>query len=777
MGQCQTGDDAPCQPHCDEKHLQGLHVPPVCIRVLARNNQLIDQPEPKPGGEDHSDMPQAHLYAHLQVLEDQDEREEQVRNTVEPWRRGEVLEKLAPIFQDELQKFGEELDNWHMHVREATRQPDAVAAGISDFTPPFKLTWAEEARKLPVVIPGANLSVASRLPQRFVQAMVTRGIKRLAEGRVAVAMVAGEPCSDQGCIRDMGLLSGKSMLQIFCERVRRLTTLVNQYMAAPGRPGTGAAGCIIPVVLMVPRDNLEEVAQYARERENWGLGGELQLLAAEEMPVTDPTGRVLLASPTELFTAPAGSGSIFNVLIASDGFADLRSRQVSKVYMATMDNLLCKVADPLFLGYAETLQVDACVKTTVRHRREVPYGCLVSRLSEHHPAHGLVLDFPSLPLHVTDRPVPPAQGHGLLFRVSDAGQYVVSTSNIQKLAVLSGRKRQPRMEVVEAYDLATGEYGLQEGLRLTIPAGVAVEQGSLAALEVEHELAFAIKDTTPFSDEEAIFALGQEHQRWVRQGGGRFTDDAAAATEVSSACEISPLVSYDGEGLNALFPDEIDLPLFVGADGEAPDPNAPFGRKGTTVTASEVPITARSEPGLARSACTWKPAVRFEEDTASGIFEGAGGSECIDLEDTNVGEEAGQKVQAVSGYNEDAVMRYVSIRERQLAHDGSVTPRTRQRKLRVAFMKKADEQMEQTLPYIGVQSQALDPLSALDLVDPLHVKKDMTGKSSIDTKEGGRTSLDLSAAAQEQAEEDGVVGRGVGRKSEKARASKAAGTT
>jgi len=52
----------------------------------------------------------------------------------------------------------------------------------------------------------------------------------------------------------------------------------------------------------------------------------------------------------------------------------------------------------------------------------------------------------------------------------------------------------------------------------------------------------------------ACSALGQVHQAWLAAAGAKFHNTSTPGLTLDSRCEISPLVSYDGEDLQGLFP-------------------------------------------------------------------------------------------------------------------------------------------------------------------------------------------------------------------------------
>lgn len=66
----------------------------------------------------------------------------------------------------------------------------------------------------------------------------------------------------------------------------------------------------------------------------------------------------------------------------------------------------------------------------------------------------------------------------------------------------------------------------------------------------------------------ALMALGKLHQQWIRSAGGSFCENKVASENDDSKCEISPLVSYDGEDLSGQFMHPIQLPFYLPSQQE-----------------------------------------------------------------------------------------------------------------------------------------------------------------------------------------------------------------
>ena len=89
----------------------------------------------------------------------------------------------------------------------------------------------------------------------------------------------------------------------------------------------------------------------------------------------------------------------------------------------------------------------------------------------------------------------------------------------------------------------------------------------------------------PDSPQTAVQAVGQLHQHWIIRAGGSFVDAKVAGETEDLKCEISPLVSYDGEDLEGQFLRPLALPFYLPSQMEFTDfsaATAPLARRPST---------------------------------------------------------------------------------------------------------------------------------------------------------------------------------------------------
>jgi len=73
------------------------------------------------------------------------------------------------------------------------------------------------------------------------------------------------------------------------------------------------------------------------------------------------------------------------------------------------------------------------------------------------------------------------------------------------------------------------------------------------------------------SPQTALMAVGRLHQSWIAKAGGSFFENKVASENDDGKCEISPLVSYEGEDLAGQFMEPIQLPYYLPSQQEIPE--------------------------------------------------------------------------------------------------------------------------------------------------------------------------------------------------------------
>ncbi len=177
-------------------------------------------------------------------------------------------------------------------------------------------------------------------------AMRRAGEDLLRRGKVAAFVVAGGQGSrlgfegPKGCF-PAGCVSRKSLFQIFADNLLHATDTL---------------GVSVPWYIMTSPLNHNATVSFFEEHRYFGLSrGDVMFFPQGVMASLDiKSGKMLLASTSEIATNPDGHGGSIGALNASGALADMKRRGVEHVSYFQVDNPLVHVLDPVFIGLHAT---------------------------------------------------------------------------------------------------------------------------------------------------------------------------------------------------------------------------------------------------------------------------------------------------------------------------------------------------------------------------------------------------------------------------------------
>jgi UDP-N-acetylglucosamine/UDP-N-acetylgalactosamine diphosphorylase len=272
------------------------------------------------------------------------------------------------------------------------------------------------------------------------------------------------------------------------------------------------------------------------------------------LPCLTNDGKVILETPSRIAVAPDGNGGLYAATRSPispkdknhNVLTDLEERKVLYVHAYCVDNCLVKVADPVFLGYCIQKQADCATKVVTKSQPSESVGVVAVRGKKFS-----VVEYSEISKEQAERRDP--ETGELSFRAGNIVNHFYTTQYLNtvesfedQLAYHIARKKIPYV------DTESGET-----IKPSKPNGMKLEMfvfdvfpftERFSVLEVERQEEFSPLKNAPGTGaddpETSCRDLLAQHKRFLEKAGASVAEDVKI--------EISPLVSYAGEGLESL---------------------------------------------------------------------------------------------------------------------------------------------------------------------------------------------------------------------------------
>lgn len=486
---------------------------------------------------------------------------EEVKQHLERADQSHILQFWPELDETERERLVQELSQIDLpglreHCDGAARAAAAPPASLDEHMQP---------------VPAEFIGSATKSEKNSLTHWENEGLLQISKNRVGVLLLAGGQGTRLGVqypkgMYNVGLPSGKTLYQIQAERLQKIQELAHK------KHGTKS---IVPWYIMTSEFTLSPTEKFFEENNYFGLESSNIIMFEQRMiPAVTFEGKVILQGKGKIAMAPDGNGGLYQALVDNNVLKDMKKRGVEYLHVYCVDNILVKMADPLFIGFCISKGADCGAKVVEKAYPTEPVGvvCRVQGVAQ-------VVEYSEI-LQTT------AELRG------DNGELVYSAGNIcnhfftrdflQDVAenFISRLKQHVAIKKVPFVDKCGNE------VKPSKPNGIKMEKfvfdvfpfsRNFVVFEVAREDEFSplknangVATDSPSTARNALLDL---HCRWVTAAGGTLLDEdenaAPVTVSVSSksnspaACEISPLVSYFGEGLEKLQGRMIKIPFLL----------------------------------------------------------------------------------------------------------------------------------------------------------------------------------------------------------------------
>lgn len=168
-----------------------------------------------------------------------------------------------------------------------------------------------------------------------------KGLGAIREGKVGAVLLAGGQGTRLGFDKAKGMfnIGVHRPLYIFEQLIQNLLDVTRE------------AGTWIPLYIMTSDKNDEETRAFFAEHEYFGYHKEyIRFFVQEMVPAVDFEGNILMESKDSLAMSPNGNGGWFQSMLRAGLDQDMKERGVEWLNVFAVDNVLQRIADPVFIG-------------------------------------------------------------------------------------------------------------------------------------------------------------------------------------------------------------------------------------------------------------------------------------------------------------------------------------------------------------------------------------------------------------------------------------------
>ncbi|KAG9229568.1 putative UDP-N-acetylglucosamine pyrophosphorylase [Amylocarpus encephaloides] len=390
------------------------------------------------------------------------------------------------------------------------------------------------------------------------------GLDLIADNKVGVVLMAGGQgtrlgsSAPKGCF-NIGLPSEKSLFKIQAERIRKLQSLANRKAGLEGEKKA-----VVPWYVMTSGPTRGPTEAYFQENNYFGLQKENVVIFEQGvLPCVSNDGKILLESKGKVAVAPDGNGGIYQALITSNVIGDMRKRGIEHIHAYCVDNCLVKVADPVFIGFSASKEVDIATKVVRKRNATESVGLILLKNGKPDVVEYSEID------RETAEAKDAKQPDVLKFRAANIVNHYYSFSFLEsipewahKLPHHVARKKIPYVDTEKGNTIKPEK---PNGIKLeqfVFDVFPMLELNKFACMEVKREDEFSplknAKGTGEDDPDTSKQDIMNQGKRWVQAAGG-----IVVGSGKGDGIEVSPLFSYGGEGLEELMDKEITSPAVL----------------------------------------------------------------------------------------------------------------------------------------------------------------------------------------------------------------------
>lgn len=386
------------------------------------------------------------------------------------------------------------------------------------------------------------------------------GLNAIAAGEVAVVLLAGGQGTRLGVsypkgMYSVGLPSGKTLFQLQAERLNRVQELASEQ--------TGKASSVIPWYVMTSENTHNMIKNYFEENKFFNLEkDDVKFFEQGTLPCLTKNGKLLLDQKNKISRAPDGNGGLYKALLEQDVISDMAHRGIKYVHIYCVDNILIRIADPIFIGFCMEKQANCAAKVVRKTQPDEQVGVICKVNGKYQ-----VVEYSEI--SESTRNLRDENGD-LSYNAGNICNHFLTFDFLNDICKF--HEKNLKHHIAEKKINYIDESGMLK--KPTVKNGIKLEKfifdifqfsDKFAIWEVVRKDEFSpLKNGTNEATDNEITCrkhILEQHARWIEKAGIDLENLKNDGSMINF--EISPLVSYSGEGMDFA---EVDLSIFEKSD-------------------------------------------------------------------------------------------------------------------------------------------------------------------------------------------------------------------
>lgn len=398
-----------------------------------------------------------------------------------------------------------------------------------------------------------RVAVARQFPAEDMELFWAKGLEAIAYGKVAALVLAGGQASRLGSSEPKGMIAVDQWSDcntLFALQAARIARL--QKLARRAYPGTNG---FIHWYVMASTHTVDQITKYFKENvDNFGLSVDnIHIFVQGEMPCFGFDGKLFFADKGKIAASPNGNGGFF--FAVAPLLVSMKAKGIEYIHLFCVDNILCRVADPHFIGFCISKDLDCAAKVVEKTDPDESVGIICNvegrqRLVEYS-------EIPKELSHMRD-----SSGR-LAFRTANIANHMFTLDFLKQVCKKS-RNFFPLHRAEKKIAFYDGEKVVKpmenNGVKLEyFITDVFGEAQRFYLWEVDRAQEFSPLKNHDSTGKDCLSTcirdVQAEYRRWLSNAGAIVKGDLPIS--------IHPLRSYAGEGLEEYNGCELETPCII----------------------------------------------------------------------------------------------------------------------------------------------------------------------------------------------------------------------